>query len=132
MATFVMTAEEKEAVDLLRGQTLRDFLEQKKLNTITIEVAAWGGKRVEIRELTAMERMTIGNMILKTGREKEGELDMAQMGRMLLTAATLGLSLPLSYAAILDNHGAAVQEIAQAVLALSGMNDLNKGKKSEG
>ncbi len=109
---------------LIPKEQLADFLAQKQLLTKTIHVPAWD-RNVEIRELTAREQMQVGalmvNMQTSNGQSAMANIQKDKIGEMLLLASAYGLGIGEDGIELLNNHGAAVARIGQAVLELSGM-----------
>lgn len=110
---------------------LRDYLGKKKISTKEIEVAAWGGKQVTIRALTAEQHMRVGTLAADMRKAMAGEntkaaVDMSKLPRMMVLVTAFGLGLEENELDLLAAHGEAVQEISTQVMALSGMGG---GKK---
>lgn len=109
---------------LLKKGDLKKILAAKTLKKVVIAVAALDGQEVEITELTARQRMRLGSMMLK-GVPRKGqktEMDFSRLADMMMLAAMWGLGLDESDLPMLDANGELVQEVGQAVMALSGMN----------
>lgn len=104
--------------DQLSKSDVLAILDNKtELKTASVDVPAWGGQ-VEIRELTARQRMELSLMVV----DDSGKTDFARFPDALLIAAQIGLGLAKSQREQLDLHPDAVQTIGMAVMQMSGMN----------
>lgn len=99
---------------------LREQLKARSLKTATVEVADYGA--LEIRELTARQRLTLATQAAADGRAQP---EPAQMAEIVLLAAAYGLGLTGTDLELLDNHPDLVQEVGTAVLELSGLRQKN-------
>ncbi len=107
------------------GLTLDDILKLDDLRRETVAVPEWGGD-VEVRELTAAEKLEIGATV--AGKNQD-EVAPEEMANLMVTAAAYGMGASKSQvAAVGGKNYAAIERVANKVLELSGMNT-NAAKK---
>jgi len=98
--------------------TLDQILKVNDLKRETIEVPAWGGS-VEIRELTAAEKLRIG---AKVAGKDQAAMGADEVADLMIEAAAYGLGASRDQiAAVGSKSYEAIELVANKVLELSGM-----------
>jgi hypothetical protein len=111
------------------GLTLDDILKLDDLRRETVAVPEWGGE-VEVRELTAAEKLEIGAAV--AGKD-QSQMSPADMANLMITAAAYGLGANKNQVAAVGGKSyAAIERVANKVLELSGMGTMDKTKKKSG
>ena len=94
-----------------------DILAADDLKTAIVNVPEWGGD-VQVRELTAAQKMEVGTWAMR----EDGTVNVERAGDVPILAATYGLGLSRDkMAAIGAKNATAVERIAEKVMAMSGM-----------